>query len=53
MVLISREKMVVDAASVGAGFHFLMPLCAWTVYGKPLPGFNGSASRSLPLASSL
>lgn len=40
MVLISREKMGVDAASVGAGFHFLMPLCAWAVYGETLTGLQ-------------
>jgi drug/metabolite transporter (DMT)-like permease len=36
MVLISREKLGVAAASVGAGFYILMPLCAWAVYGETL-----------------
>jgi drug/metabolite transporter (DMT)-like permease len=36
MVLISREKLGVAAASVGAGFYILMPLCAWVVYGEAL-----------------
>jgi drug/metabolite transporter (DMT)-like permease len=36
MVLISREKMGVAAAGVGAGFYVLMPLCAWAVYGESL-----------------
>jgi drug/metabolite transporter (DMT)-like permease len=36
MVLISREKLGVASASVGAGFYILMPLCAWAVYGETL-----------------
>jgi drug/metabolite transporter (DMT)-like permease len=40
MVLISREKMGVAAASVGAGFYILMPLCAWAVYGETLTGLQ-------------
>ena len=36
MVLISREKIGVATASVGAGFYILMPLCAWAVYGESL-----------------
>jgi drug/metabolite transporter (DMT)-like permease len=36
MVLISREKLGVAAASVGAGFYILMPLCAWAVFGESL-----------------
>jgi drug/metabolite transporter (DMT)-like permease len=36
MVLISREKLGVAAASVGAGFYILMPLSAWAVYGETL-----------------
>jgi drug/metabolite transporter (DMT)-like permease len=36
MVLISREKMGVATASVGAGFYFLMPLAAWFLYGESL-----------------
>jgi len=36
MVLISREKLGVASASVGAGFYILMPLCAWAVYGESL-----------------
>jgi drug/metabolite transporter (DMT)-like permease len=36
MVLISREKMGVATASVGAGFYFLMPLAAWILYGESL-----------------
>jgi drug/metabolite transporter (DMT)-like permease len=36
MVLISREKMGVASASVGAGFYILMPICAWAVYGESL-----------------
>jgi drug/metabolite transporter (DMT)-like permease len=36
IVLISREKMGVAAASVGAGFYILMPLCAWAIYGESL-----------------
>jgi drug/metabolite transporter (DMT)-like permease len=36
MLLISREKLGVATASVGAGFYFFMPLCAWAVYGESL-----------------
>src|SRR5277367_4676121 len=36
MVLISREKLGVAGASVGAGFYVLMPLCAWIIYGESL-----------------
>jgi drug/metabolite transporter (DMT)-like permease len=36
MMLISREKLGVATASVGAGFYILMPLCAWAIYGETL-----------------
>jgi drug/metabolite transporter (DMT)-like permease len=36
IVLISREKLGVATASVGAGFYALMPLCAWVIYGETL-----------------
>jgi drug/metabolite transporter (DMT)-like permease len=36
MMLVSREKLGVATASVGAGFYLLMPLCAWAVYGESL-----------------
>ena len=36
MMLISREKLGIATASVGAGFYLLMPLCAWAVYGESL-----------------
>jgi drug/metabolite transporter (DMT)-like permease len=36
MILISREKLGVASASVGAGFYVLMPLCAWAAYGEAL-----------------
>jgi drug/metabolite transporter (DMT)-like permease len=36
MMLIAREKLGVATASVGAGFYFLMPLCAWAIYGESL-----------------
>ncbi len=36
MMLISREKLGVATASVGAGFYLLMPLCAWALYGEAL-----------------
>lgn len=35
-VLISREKLGVATASVGAGFYILVPLCAWALYGESL-----------------
>jgi drug/metabolite transporter (DMT)-like permease len=40
IVLISREKLGVASASVGAGFYILMPLCAWMVYGESLSGLQ-------------
>lgn len=36
ILLISREKLGVATASVGAGFYLLMPLCAWVLYGESL-----------------
>jgi drug/metabolite transporter (DMT)-like permease len=36
IVLISRAKLGVATASVGAGFYTLMPLCAWVMYGESL-----------------
>jgi drug/metabolite transporter (DMT)-like permease len=36
MMLISREKIGVATASVGAGFYILMPVCAWFVFGESL-----------------
>jgi drug/metabolite transporter (DMT)-like permease len=36
MLLISRVKLGVASASVGAGFYILMALCSWAVYGEVL-----------------
>jgi drug/metabolite transporter (DMT)-like permease len=36
MVLVSRAKLGVATASVGAGFYVLMAFCAWGVYGESL-----------------
>ncbi len=36
MILISRVKLGVATASVGAGFYLLMALSAWAVYGETL-----------------
>jgi drug/metabolite transporter (DMT)-like permease len=36
MLLISREKLGIATASVGAGFYLLLPLCAWAIYGETL-----------------
>lgn len=36
MMLISREKLGVATASVGAGFYLLMAFLAWLVYGETL-----------------
>jgi drug/metabolite transporter (DMT)-like permease len=36
IVLISREKLGVATASVGAGFYILMPFCAWVLFGESL-----------------
>jgi drug/metabolite transporter (DMT)-like permease len=36
ILLISREKLGIATASVGAAFYVLMALCAWLVYGETL-----------------
>lgn len=36
MILISRVKLGVATASVGAAFYVLMPLFAWFVFGESL-----------------
>jgi drug/metabolite transporter (DMT)-like permease len=36
MLIVSREKLGVAVASVGAGFYILMALSAWLVYGETL-----------------
>jgi drug/metabolite transporter (DMT)-like permease len=36
MLIVSREKLGVAAATVGAGFYTLMALSAWLIYGETL-----------------
>lgn len=36
MLIVSREKLGVATASVGAGFYILMALSAWLIYGEAL-----------------
>jgi drug/metabolite transporter (DMT)-like permease len=36
MIIVSREKLGVATATVGAGFYTLMALSAWLVYGESL-----------------
>ena len=36
MIILSREKLGVATATVGAGFYTLMALSAWLVYGETL-----------------
>jgi multidrug transporter EmrE-like cation transporter len=36
MILISRVKLGVATASVGAGFYVMMPLFAWLTFGESL-----------------
>ena len=36
LVIVSREKLGVATASVGAGFYALMALSAWLIYGETL-----------------
>jgi drug/metabolite transporter (DMT)-like permease len=36
MLVVSREKLGVATASVGAGFYVLMALSAWLIYGETL-----------------
>jgi drug/metabolite transporter (DMT)-like permease len=36
MLIVSREKLGVAAASAGAGFNILLALAAWLVYGEAL-----------------
>jgi drug/metabolite transporter (DMT)-like permease len=36
MIIVSREKLGVATATVGAGFYTLMAVSAWLVYGETL-----------------
>jgi drug/metabolite transporter (DMT)-like permease len=36
LMIVSREKLGVATASIGAGFYVLMALSAWLVYGETL-----------------
>jgi drug/metabolite transporter (DMT)-like permease len=36
MLVVSREKLGVATASIGAGFYVLMALSAWLIYGEML-----------------
>jgi drug/metabolite transporter (DMT)-like permease len=36
MLILSREKLGVATATVGAGFYALMALSAWMIYGETL-----------------
>ena len=36
MLVVSREKLGVATASIGAGFYILMALSAWMIYGESL-----------------
>ncbi len=36
MLIVSREKLGVATATVGAGFYVLMALSAWLIYGETL-----------------
>jgi drug/metabolite transporter (DMT)-like permease len=36
MMIVSREKLGVATATVGAGFYVLMALSAWLIYGEGL-----------------
>ena len=36
LVIVSREKLGVATASIGAGFYVLMSLSAWLIYGETL-----------------
>ncbi len=40
MVIVSREKLGVATAGVGAGFYALVALSAWLVYGEALYRFK-------------
>ncbi len=36
LIIVSREKLGVATASIGAGFYVLMALSAWLIYGETL-----------------
>jgi drug/metabolite transporter (DMT)-like permease len=36
MLVVSREKLGVATASIGAGFYVMMALSAWLIYGETL-----------------
>jgi drug/metabolite transporter (DMT)-like permease len=40
MLVVSREKLGVATATIGAGFYALMALSAWIIYGESLSSFQ-------------
>lgn len=40
MIVISKEKLGVATASIGAGFYVLMAFSAWVIYGETLSGLQ-------------
>lgn len=40
MLIVSREKLGVATATVGAGFYTLMALSAWIIYGETLSNWQ-------------
>lgn len=40
MIVISKEKLGVATASIGAGFYVLMAFSAWLIYGETLSGLQ-------------
>jgi len=40
MIVISKEKLGVATASIGAGFYVLMAFSAWIIYGESLSGLQ-------------
>jgi drug/metabolite transporter (DMT)-like permease len=42
MLIVSREKLGVATATVGAGFYTLMALSAWLIYGESLSAMQWS-----------
>lgn len=53
MLIVSREKLGVATATVGAGFYTLMALSAWLIYGETLSALQwmGIALVTIGVAS--
>jgi drug/metabolite transporter (DMT)-like permease len=49
IIIVSREKLGVATATVGAGFYTLMALSAWLIYGETLSLMQGAGIAPVTL----